>query len=98
MAAPPTDDDQTLLIKLATTVWGAFGDNGLNSDVKHHGEQIGDLYGRDETLRSDIDVRLRMLDERLNDRLGGIYKLLATLTVSMLVSAVGIIATLLVTQ
>jgi hypothetical protein len=85
--AAPSDDDQTLLTQLATTVWGAFGNNGLNRKSQEHSEQIGELFGKHSQL-----------SEELERRLGGIYRMLATLTVSMLVGAVGIIATLVVTK
>lgn len=94
MNTAPADER---LIQLETTMWGRFGTNGLNSDVKRHGEQIGDLYGRDETLRQEVDARISGLGEKVNAKLDGLYKLIATLIVSILIGAGGIIATLVVT-
>ena len=85
------------LTKIQTTLWGAYGTNAPNSEVKRHGQQIGDLYGRDETLRQDVDARLSAMGERVNAKLDALYKLMATLIVSILVGAGGIIATLVVT-
>lgn len=83
------------LVKLETTTWGAFGNNGLKGDVTRHSQQIGDLYGRDETLRNDVNGRLSTLDQRMSDRLAEIHKLIVTLLLAVLVSAIGIISTLL---
>lgn len=85
------------LAKIETALWGAYGTNGLNSDVKRHNQQIGDLFGRDEAMRSEIDTRMRDFETRINDKLDGLYKLIATLIVSVLVGAGGIVATLVVT-
>ncbi len=89
-AIPPgsgSDGNGRLLTQLATTVWGAFGNNGLNKKVEDHSEQIGELYGK-----------VGGLSEELERRLAGIYRMLATLTVTMFVGALGIIATLLATK
>lgn len=83
----PDEGMETTVTKLATTVWGAWGTNGLNRKSQEHSEQIGELFGKHSQL-----------SEELERRLGGIYRMLATLTVSMLVGAVGIIATLVVTK
>ncbi len=83
----PQEDDNEMLTKLATMVWGPFGNNGLNGKSQEQSKQIGELYGRTEQLGNELERRL-----------GGIYRMLATLTVSMLVGAIGIIATLLVTK
>jgi hypothetical protein len=84
---PLSDDDQETLTKLTTTVWGAFGTNGLNKTSQDHARQLGELYGKNEALSNELERRL-----------GGIYRMLATLTVTMLVGAIGIIGTLLVTK
>lgn len=83
-------NDATLeerMTKVETTVWGAFGTNGLNSDVRRHGEDIGELYGRDETLRQEIYQKLDALNFRL-----------LTLTIAVAAGAIGIIGALLATQ
>ena len=72
------------MTKVETTVWGAFGTNGLNGDVKRHGEQIGDLYGRDETLREDVNRKLDALNSRL-----------LSLTIAVAAGALGIVGALL---
>lgn len=94
----PADDDQTLLTQISTTLWGAYGTNGLNSDVKRHGEQIGELFGRDEALRNDLNTKMSDFEERVNGKLDGLYKLIATLIVSILVGAGAIVASVLVTS
>lgn len=86
MPQPPPDTEK-LLTQISTTLWGAYGSNGLNAESKRHGEQIGQLFGKTEQISSELERRL-----------GGIYRMLATLTVSMLVGAFGIIATLVVTK
>lgn len=78
------DEDMT---KVKTTLWGAFGTNGLNSDVKRHGKQIEVLFERDETLRRDID-----------EKLSSIYRLLFTLMIAVVTGSIGIIGALLATQ
>lgn len=84
---PAHDDNKTLLIKMSTTLWGAFGTNGLLGTSKDHARQIGELYGKTEELSTQLERRL-----------AGIYRLVATLTVTILVSAIGIIATLVLTR
>jgi hypothetical protein len=90
-----SDSLELQVTRLATTVWGAYGTNGLNADVKRHGRDIGDLYGRDETLRTDIDKRIYEFEQRVNDKLDGLYKLVVTVGVSVLIGAGGIIAAIL---
>lgn len=75
------------LLKVETVLWGPFGDNGVKGDVARHGEQIGELFSRGEILR-----------EQLYEKLDGLYRLMATLIVTILVGAGGIIATLVVTK
>lgn len=94
MTAPDLDQRLT---KAETTLWGAHGSNGINGDVKRHREQIGELFGRDEAMRKDFTDRMDALEDRLRSRLDGLYKLMATLIVTILVGAGGIIATLVVT-
>jgi hypothetical protein len=77
--------DEERLTKLETSLWGPFGTNGVKGAVERHSKEIGELYGRDEALRED-----------LNHRLTGIYKLLLTTMVTVVVGAGGIITTLLV--
>ena len=60
-------------------------------------EDIGQLFGRDDALRKEVDSRFSDLEERLNAKLDGLYKLMATLIVTIMVGAGGIIATLVVT-
>jgi hypothetical protein len=80
-----TLDDETdrLLVRISTTLWGAHGSNGLNAEVKHQREQIGTLHGKTSALGEEIERRL-----------GGIYRMLATMAVSMIVGLVAIIGTL----
>lgn len=75
------------IIQMKTALFGVYGNNGLNSDVKRHSEQIGDLYGRDETLRKDIDQKLE-----------SIHRQLFTLLIAVTAGAIGIIGALLATQ
>ena len=81
MSNPALEDRVT---KIETTVWGAFGTNGINSDVKRRGQQIGDLYGRDEVLRQEIYTKLDALNSRL-----------LSLTVAVAIAAIGIVGALL---
>lgn len=83
-AATQAGDTGKRLTQLETTLWGVYGDNGLRSDVKRHGEQIGDLFGRDETLRQDLSNRVDAINSRL---------LLLTITVAG--GALAIVGTLL---
>lgn len=92
---PPTEPDRMTAIE--TTLWGRFGSNGINAEVRRNSEKIGDLYGRDETLRIDIDARIARLDERLNDGLSSIYRLITTLLGTVLVSTIGIVLTMVLT-
>lgn len=85
MEAHATPDER--LTQVETTLWGRWGTNGINSDAKRHSEQIGDLYGRDETLRKEIDAKLEAINSRL-----------LSLTVAVAVGAIGIIGALLGTQ
>lgn len=96
MSSPDTTPE--LLTKLATVVWGAYGTNGLNKTVQDHGRQIGDLYGRDETTRTEVAKQIGEVENRLNDKLDGLYKLVATLMITVLIGAGSIIATLLVVK
>ena len=86
------------LTKIETTLWGAYGTNGMNSDVKRHSEQIGELYGRDESMRKEIDGRLTALDARVSAGFTSMYKVLISLMISVIVSAIGIIGTLIVVK
>lgn len=86
------------LTKIETTLWGAYGTNGLNSDVKRHNQQIGDLFGRDETMRQEIDERLNSLSDRVDSGFTGLYKLFISVMASVLVSTIGIIVTLVLTR
>lgn len=79
--------ESNLLAEMKTTLWGYSGNNGLNGDVKRHDKQIGELYGRDEALRKDIDKKLE-----------GILRLLFYLTVAVATGAIGMVGTLLATQ
>jgi hypothetical protein len=81
-----TSDEEARFTRLETTVWGPHGENGLNGEVKKLRREVGELFGRDEALRKDV-----------NAKLDDIYKLMATLIVTILVGAGGVIATLLVT-
>lgn len=86
------------LAKIETTLWGAWGTNGLNSQVRRHSEQIDELFARDEALRQDIDRQLDALGERMENGFGQLYRLLISLLASVVVSAVGIVVTLLLTN
>jgi len=79
-------DSSSLLVQIATTLWGAYGTDGMNGKVQEHSRQLGELQGRIEELSGQLERRLT-----------GIYRLIATLTVTILVSAIGIIATLALT-
>lgn len=86
------------LVKIETTLWGAYGTNGLNSQVRRQSEQIGELFARDETLRRDIDKQLDQLGERMEAGFTELYRLMVTIMASVVVSAVGIVVTLLLTN
>jgi hypothetical protein len=92
-----TEDDSRLAV-VEHTLWGRFGNNGLKGDLERLRGDIGKLFGRDDALRAEVDNRLGQLEQRLNDKLDGIYRLMLTLMVSILVGAGGIIATLVVTK
>jgi hypothetical protein len=96
-ALPPGDDQRDTVIRLSTTVWGAYGTNGLNGDVKRHSQELGELYARDETMRADVDRRFAELVQRVDSKFDGLYKSISTLLVSIIVGFGGVIATLLVT-
>lgn len=83
----PSDETEKTLTKLVTTIWGAYGTNGLNAEVRRHGKQIGELYGKTGALGEEIERRL-----------GGIYRMLATMAVSMIIGLIAIIGTLVATQ
>lgn len=91
------DSDTDILTKLATTVWGPFGSNGLNGDMKRLRQDIGELYGRDDAMRTDFGARMEAMEERMGDKLDGLYKLTATLIVTILLGAGSIVVTLVVT-
>ena len=82
-------DDETdrLLVRISTTLWGAHGGNGLNSEVKHHREEIGKLHGKTSALGEEIERRL-----------GGLYRMMAVMAVTMVVGLIGILGTLIITR
>lgn len=84
-----TADDETdrLLVRISTTLWGAHGTNGLNGEVKHQREEIGKLHGKTSALGEEIERRL-----------GGIYRMLAVMAITMVVGLVGILGTLIITR
>lgn len=84
--SPPEETDKRL-VRLETTMWGAFGNNGLNRKSQEHSEQIGELFGKTSALGEEIERRL-----------GGIYRMLATMAITMVVGLVGIIGTLIATS
>jgi hypothetical protein len=86
------------LTKIETTLWGAYGTNGLNSEVKRHGEQIGELFGRDEAMRQHVDQRLKEISDVMHTKLDRIYAMLMTVIASILLGAAGIIATVVLTK
>lgn len=99
----PTEADRMTAIE--TTLWGRFGGDGISSDVKRHSEQMGELFARDETMRSEMDNRLREFEGRIdkkleaqNAKLDGLYKMVAGLIISILIGSAGIIVTILVTK
>jgi hypothetical protein len=96
--AQAAEDPDTRLAVVEHTLWGRFGNNGLKGDLERLRGDIGKLFGRDDALRAEVGNRLGELEQRLNDKLDGIYRLMLTLMVSILVGAGGIIATFLVTK
>lgn len=73
------------LAKVETTLWGGYGNDGLNARSNEHTRQIGELFEKNEQLNI-----------RVEERLAGIYSRLAILAGSLLVGCVGIIGTILV--
>lgn len=79
----PEDD----LTRIKTVLFGFSGNNGLNRDTRDNADAIRKVDGRVDQLSHEIERRL-----------GAIYKMLATLTVTILVGLIGVIATLVLLQ
>jgi type II secretory pathway component PulF len=92
------EDLETRVTQIATSLWGPYGNNGLSRTNQEHGRQIGELYEKTENLNTNLERRMGAIETKIEERIGGLYRLVATLMVTVVAGMIGTIIMLVVTR